>query len=84
MKTKASYQVVTKKDSGELAKFISKDGQLPMLDLISQAEIAVDELIDVTANAIGLRGTLRRCGVTTNLIESPQSGVRMRTRRVTR
>jgi len=37
-----------------------------------------------TANAIGLPGALRRCLVTTNLIESPQAGIRMRTRRVTR
>jgi putative transposase len=36
-----------------------------------------------TVNAMGLPGTLRRCLSTTNLIESPQSGVRMRTRRVT-
>jgi transposase-like protein len=37
-----------------------------------------------TVNALGLPGSLRRCLATTNLIESPQSGVRMRTRRVTR
>lgn len=37
-----------------------------------------------TVNAMGLPGELRRCLCTTNLIESPQSGVRMRTRRVTR
>ena len=37
-----------------------------------------------TVNALGLPPSLRRCLVTTNLIESPQSGVRQRTRRVTR
>jgi transposase-like protein len=37
-----------------------------------------------TVNALGLPAELRRCLSTTNLIESPQSGVRMRTRRVTR
>jgi transposase-like protein len=36
-----------------------------------------------TVNAMGLPGDLRRCLVTTNLIESPQAGVRQRTRRVT-
>jgi len=37
-----------------------------------------------TVNALGLPPALRRCLATTNLIESPQSGVRRRTRRVTR
>jgi len=37
-----------------------------------------------TVNEIGLPGKLRRCLCTTNLIEPPQSGVRMRTRRVCR
>lgn len=37
-----------------------------------------------TVNAMGLPADLRRCLATTNIIESPQSGVRMRTRRVTR
>lgn len=37
-----------------------------------------------TINRLGLPPSLRRCLATTNLIESPQSGVRMRTRRVTR
>jgi len=35
-----------------------------------------------TINAIGLPGKLRRCLATTNLIESPGAGVRLRTRRV--
>jgi transposase-like protein len=37
-----------------------------------------------TVNAMGLPADLRRCLATTNIIESPQSGVRQRTRRVTR
>jgi putative transposase len=36
-----------------------------------------------TVNAMGLPADLRRCLATTNLIESPQAGVRQRTRRVT-
>jgi putative transposase len=36
-----------------------------------------------TVNRLGLPGTLRRCLVTTNLIDSTDSGVRQRTRRVT-
>ena len=35
-----------------------------------------------TINALGLPKTLRRCLGSTNLIESPNSGVRSRTRRV--
>lgn len=37
-----------------------------------------------TVNRLGLPPKLRRCLSTTNLIESPHSGVRMRTRRVSR
>ena len=36
-----------------------------------------------TINRLGLSPKLRRCLATTNLIESPHSGVRLRTRRVT-
>lgn len=50
---KASYQVVSAKDSRQLSDFLAKEGQflLPMLDLITQAEMAVDELIDVAGRA---------------------------------
>ena len=53
MKTKSSYQVVTKTDSRELAEFLHKNGQLllPMLELITESRMAVDELIDVTGRA---------------------------------
>jgi len=37
-----------------------------------------------TINRLGVPPSLQRCLATTNLIESPQSGVRMRIRRVTR
>ena len=37
-----------------------------------------------TLNRLGISPSLHRCLATTNLIESPQSGVRMRTRRVCR
>jgi putative transposase len=37
-----------------------------------------------TVNRLGLPPSLARCLVTTNLIESPHSGVRLRTRRVCR
>jgi putative transposase len=36
-----------------------------------------------TINRLGLPATLRRCLGTTNIVESPTSGVRLRTRRVT-
>ena len=37
-----------------------------------------------TINRLGIPSSLHRCLATTNLIESPQSGVRKRTRNVTR
>lgn len=50
---KESYQVVSSKDSRRLSEFLAQEGQflLPMLDLITQAEMAVDELIDVAGRA---------------------------------
>ena len=50
---KASYQVVSSKDSRQLSEFLAREGQflLPMLELITQAEMAVDELIDVAGRA---------------------------------
>jgi transposase-like protein len=49
----ASYQVASPKDSRQLSEFLAREGQflLPMLDLITQAEMAVDELIDVAGRA---------------------------------
>ena len=50
---KAAYQIADRKDSRALAQFLSGEGQtlLPMLELIEQAEMAVDELIDVAGRA---------------------------------
>jgi putative transposase len=50
---KTSYQVVSNKDSRQLSEFLAKEGQflLPMLDLITRAEVAVDEVIDVVGRA---------------------------------
>ncbi len=50
---KAAYQITDRKNSRALAQFLSGEGQalLPMLELIEQAEMAVDELIDVAGRA---------------------------------
>jgi putative transposase len=49
----AAYQVSDRADSQALAQFLQKEGQLllPMVQLIEQAQLAVDELIDVTGRA---------------------------------
>jgi transposase-like protein len=50
---KAEYQIADRRGSRALAEFLSGEGQalLPMLELIEQAEMAVDELIDVAGRA---------------------------------
>ena len=50
---KTSYQVVSSKDSRQLSEFLAREGQLllPILDLVTRAEIAVDEVIDVVGRA---------------------------------
>jgi len=50
---RTSYQVVSSKDSRQLSEFLAREGQflLPMLDLVTRAEIAVDEVIDVVGRA---------------------------------
>ena len=50
---KRSYQISECGDSRALANFLAKEGQLllPMLELIEQAEVAIDELIDVMGRA---------------------------------
>lgn len=47
------YQIANKNDSRKLAEFLAQDGQglLPMVELLCQAEMAVDELIDVAGRA---------------------------------
>ena len=49
----AGYQVVCRQDKRQLTEFLIKEGQflLPMVKLIEQAELAVDELIDVMGRA---------------------------------
>ena len=48
---KAAYQFADRKDSPAPAQSLSGEGQalLPMVEVIEQAEMAVDELIDVAA-----------------------------------
>ena len=49
----SDHQIIDRRDSRTLAEFLSGEGQalLPMLELIEQAEMAVDELIDVAGRA---------------------------------
>ena len=48
-----AYQIVDRGDTRELASFLAKQGQLllPMVELITSARMAVDELIDVVGRA---------------------------------
>jgi transposase-like protein len=48
-----AYQVIDRNESKALAEFLASEGQflLPMVDLIVQAELAVDEVIDVVGRA---------------------------------
>jgi putative transposase len=48
-----TYQITDKTDSRKLTEFLCREGQflLPMVELISGAEMAVDELIEVTGRA---------------------------------
>ena len=50
---KQNYQILDRKDSRKLAEYLSKDGQLllPLLELITNTESAVDELIDLAGRA---------------------------------
>lgn len=47
------YQIISKKDSKELSKFLAKEGQLllPMLELIENAQTAIDDVIDVVGRS---------------------------------
>jgi len=47
------YHIVEKDDTRGLASFLAKNGQalLPMVELIEQSQVAVDELIDVLGRA---------------------------------
>ena len=50
---KRDYQIVDKANSKKLADFLCKDGQLllPLVELITDTEMALDELIDLTGRA---------------------------------
>jgi putative transposase len=47
------YQIASRKDSKRLTEFLSQEGQLllPMVELIEQARLAVDEFVDVLGRA---------------------------------
>ena len=50
---KTDYQIIDKNDSRKLTEFLCREGQLllPMVELITQAEMAVDKVIEVTGRA---------------------------------
>jgi transposase-like protein len=50
---KTDYQIINKNDSRKLTEFLCREGQLllPMVELITQAEMAVDKVIEVTGRA---------------------------------
>ena len=50
-----SYQVAERKDSQALSEFLASEGQLllPMVQLIEDAELAVDEVIDLANDGPG-------------------------------
>jgi hypothetical protein len=47
------YQIATKKDNAELTAFLTENGQalLPMVELIQQAQMAVEDFIGVLGRA---------------------------------
>lgn len=49
----SDYQIAHRNDTQQLARFLAKEGQflLPLVSLIEEAEMAVDELIDVAGRA---------------------------------
>ena len=65
---KVHYQITDRKDSRAPARFLSGEGEalLPMLELIEQAEMAVDELVDAAGRAtieavFGQENPVQRC-----------------------
>lgn len=50
----ASYQTVTRDDTRELSDYLSRNGQLllPMVQLIEQSRVALDEVIDCTGRTV--------------------------------
>ena len=49
------YHIVGKENTQDLGKFLARNGQvlLPMVELIEQSKLAVDELIEVLGIAEG-------------------------------
>jgi transposase-like protein len=83
--TKAAMRAAYRLDAREGMARLRKQAEWLEGDYPSAAASLREGLEETfTVNALGLPPGLRRCLVTTNLIESPQSGVRQRTRRVTR
>ena len=50
---KKDYHIIDKADSKKLAEFLCQEGQLllPLVELITDTEMALDELIDITGRA---------------------------------
>jgi len=78
---RASYRLETKEGMARLRKLADWVEQEQPAAAASLRE-GLEECF--TINRLGIPSSLHRCLATTNLIESPQSGVRMRTRRVCR
>jgi putative transposase len=78
---RASYRLEAKEGMARLRKLADWLGQEQPAAAASLRE-GLEECF--TINRLGIPSSLHRCLTTTNLIESPQSGVRLRTRRVCR
>src|SRR5262245_55071595 len=70
----SEYQVIDRTDSRQLAEFLAKEGQLllPMVELVEQAQIAIDEVIDVS-----VAQSLRQC-YNSQLSRLPGQNIRAR------
>jgi len=60
MKCRQTYQIAEAKDTEKLAEFPAQEGQclLPLLEMVEQAEAAVDEVTEVVGRAGGGVSTL--------------------------
>lgn len=67
-------------DSQQLAELLSKDGQLilPLLDLVEQAQVAIDDLVDVMGRAT-IEAVLQMSAPATG--RAPAAGQEVRPRR---
>ena len=78
---KAAWKLDTKEGMARL----KKQAQWLETKYPSAAESSLEGMEEIfTLNHLGLPSTLTRCLATTNIIESPNGGVRRRTRRVSR